>query len=130
MLAPSPDGAALAVSHGETTRLKVFELDSDGRVSGLVGYFKDGEACLALDWQPVGFGLALGHADGRVRRIGPPTDGGRALTQVEIWEAHVGIIRAVRYSHDGEMLYTAGDDGTVAAWTADGKLLWRHELGR
>ncbi|MHC4924098.1 MAG: WD40 repeat domain-containing protein [Planctomycetota bacterium] len=130
VLQPCHDGACLAVSHGSLARIKTFTLEEDGSLGELTGYFKTGAACLSLDWNPVEpLLLGLGHVDGMVRVVGQRTDGKRRLEAVREFDAHNGIVRAIRWSADGSILYSAGDDGTVAAWGNSG-LIWRHELGK
>lgn len=48
---------------------------------------------------------------------------------VVVPQAHAGGVLALAWKPDGQVLASAGEDGSVAFWNAEGRLLHRHRLG-
>lgn len=65
--------------------------------------------------------LAAGAADGRVHLLRVP-DGQR----IDVWQTHQGEVTGLAFLRDGRLL-SVGYDGTLALWSADGKLVTRAD---
>ncbi|MFI6292855.1 hypothetical protein ACIBEJ_14805 [Nonomuraea sp. NPDC050790] len=91
----------------------------DGTVRTVLTGHEDDVTCVAVS--PDGAWLATGSDDGTVRLWAP--DG----TQRHVLEGHADPVRHVVIAPDGSWLVSCADD--LAAWTPDGRLLWRAAAG-
>jgi WD40 repeat protein/DNA-binding CsgD family transcriptional regulator len=66
---------------------------------------------LAVCFSPVGDMMAIGEASGRVRLY-------NSEGELFICEGHMGWVRSVSFSADGEILASAGDDRIIRLWSA------------
>jgi WD40 repeat protein len=70
----------------------------------------------SIDINPAGDVLTLGSTDHRVYLLNP--ESGEILHKIEPWQGHKKTIKAVKFSADGQLLATAGEDQTIFIWNA------------
>jgi WD40 repeat protein len=107
----SPDGKRLAAA-GADRAVRVWDVAAGTPVVTL------GEAAdrvQAVAWHPDGTHLAAAGGDRRIRIWEVSASGGKLVQSVL---AHAGPVSLLSYNADGQVLYSAGQDGTLKAWTA------------
>ncbi len=62
--------------------------------------------------------LVTSNADGRLRLYDT-----EAFRLIHTWNAHLGKALMVRFSHDGNMLYSAGEDSAIRVWQLPSQFL-------
>ena len=82
------------------------------------------DCVVALEWAANGEVLAAATIDGKVSLI--PKKGGDVLT----FTAHAPGMGALAWHPDKELLVSAGQDGFVRAWAANGEKVWEYKAGR
>lgn len=110
-LAWSPDGKWLAAQAKVQVRLWDADLAPGPTLQA------DGET-VGLAWSPDGSRLAVACMFAQTAQIWT-----KDWQLEQILSGHTGEVWAVAWSRDGAMLATAGLDGTVRTWTADGRPL-------
>lgn len=68
----------------------------------------------SMDISPDGKRLALGSTDYRVYIL--DVNNGTVIHRIESWNGHTKVVKAIRFSGDGQWLATAGEDQTILVW--------------
>ena len=109
------------VTGGVTGRVTVYDANSAKPIASTT--LPSNSAVLAVSYSPDGTRLAASCHDGSVHIFDAETaddddDGAGELKSLAKISAHLLPVRGVAFSHDGNQLFTASDDGRVGVWDA------------
>jgi WD40 repeat protein len=105
----SPDGGRI-LALGDTNQAWISPLSGDR-----FGHTSPGQSPFTYaSWSPDGRLLCAVGADDYTIKVMDADGQLRAVL-----EGHTGIVRAVEFSHDGRLLYSAGQDATLRCWRTD-----------
>lgn len=71
-----------------------------------------------IDLSPDGTTVAAGSTDHRIHILNSAD--GKLLHRIEPWEGHSRTVKTVRFSPDGKLLASSGDDQVICLWNTSG----------